>query len=86
MPIKTPLVDLLSINLLTSFDRKSFSACYQNEDVKEFSQSIKVVISLASTIVCWFSQRESLSEDGQVCYVFSSFSIVGCALRVRDLT
>lgn len=76
MPIKTPLVDLLSINLLTCFDRKSSSACYQNEDVKESSQSIKVVISLASTIVCLFSQRESLSEDGQVCCIFSSFSLL----------
>lgn len=54
MPFKTPLVDLLSINLLTCFDRKSFSACYENEDVKESSQSIKVVISLASTIVCLY--------------------------------
>lgn len=47
MPIKTPLAGLLSISMVTCFDRKRFSACYQSEDVKDSSQSIRVVMSLA---------------------------------------
>lgn len=85
MPIKTPLVDLLSINLLTCFDRKSSSACYQNEDVKESSQSIKVVISLASNCVLVQSKRKSFWGWTGMLYILK-FLIVGCALRVRDLT
>lgn len=75
MPIKTPC-RFIKYKLANCFDRKSFSACYQSEDVKEYSQSIRVVIFLASTILCLFSQRKSLSEDGQVWYVFSSFSLL----------
>lgn len=51
MSVRTPYSGFLNISMVTScVDRKSFFVFYQSDDVKKSSQSIRVVMCLASTI------------------------------------